>query len=584
MYKSSLRVKALEYLKKREPRRALISLLDLRKLTLLSVLVLLIPNLLNTLAKVVLGRFIYQFLGFEKIIDILTVFSYPKPWARYIKSRKKTPSYFFSVALANVLTKNSQTVVDVGCGTGQLMEVLSRKTNPGNVLGIDKSFLSLLLARRFFTSAKNLLICVDVEDGLPFKSESIDLVLSTDSFHYIKQKSTFLKECFRIVETSGLVVALHIINSTKVVFGNIRGITPRGLSRILVSGGFRHWIFMTNTNLWKRLKDNGLVTLHGSDPASEIENCFAYGFYAGKKAINRSFSLTGSEYGNLKKGQIDFSKDKALLNDLNLESTLNKFNHFIFLSPHLDDVVLSCGLLLEKVASLGKEADVITIFTKASPPPLTKLASEFTQKSGYKNPHRLFEDRKLEDKKALKIFKAKYRHLDYVDAAFRKVDPLRGLPSTRYLSWLIPKLVHVYPKPKKQFSGQVSILDRKLSNTLLKDLKKIVIKVKKTKTLILAPLGIGGHADHVIVRDISRRFGLPVLFWSDFPYNTHEEGMQKFFSEEKGYKEFFKIKDSKAAKKIRAVRRYKSQVPVLFPQGKIPNIPETYYIAEESKI
>ena len=77
---------------------------------------------------------------------------------------------------------------------------------------------------------------------------------------------------------------------------------------------------------------------------------------------------------------------------------------------------------------------------------------------------------------------------------------------------------------------------------------------------------------------------MPVLFWSDFPYNTHEEGMQKFFSEEKGYKEFFKIKDSKAATKIRAVRRYKSQVPVLFPQGKIPNIPETYYIAEESKI
>ena len=185
LHNSNLRKNSLHHLWKRDFQQATKTLLGSRRIILFFLAFFLFPNVINSLIKTLLNRNIYQLLGFENVVKIITPLVYDKPWAWYIMNRKKMPYYFTSLATTNVLMDYKAKVIDVGCGTGQLLHSLSQKIKPQNIFGIDNSFLTLLLARRFFASPNTLLICTDIEKGLPFKERSIDFVLSTDSFHYL---------------------------------------------------------------------------------------------------------------------------------------------------------------------------------------------------------------------------------------------------------------------------------------------------------------------------------------------------------------------------------------------------------------
>ena len=557
MYKDALRIKALKQFKKGAYTKGLMVLFGQRKLISIPAFFLLLHNFFKLS--------FYKILKFDAIVNILVPFSYPKTWGWYIKNRPKMPSYFFSLASTNILKRDTQKVVDIGCGVGQLLGLLTHKTNPQNVFGVDYSFINLLLARRFFASPQSLLICSDIEKGFPFKSDSFDLILSTDSFHYIKNKYLFLKESFRVVKNKGLLAVLHIVNSTKTVFGNVRGITPKKLSRLIRKAGFRQKVFYSNTSMWLSLVNNTQVSLGNSEFLKELKETFAYGFFVGKKKFSASVGLTEKEFKILKKSKINFSGDKELLNDVNLNNII-KYDSFLFLSPHLDDAILSCGLLMERLKTLKKKIKVISVFTRAGDKTFTPQAKNFLANSGYKDANILFAERKKEDKLAIRYFKADYQHLDFVDAAWRESGD-GGV---------------IYKNENEQFSGEISKLDTGITNKII---QKISLEIPRNKkTICLVPIGIGGHADHVIIRSLARNLKLPVLYWSDFPYNTNDKAVKRLLSERGEFERFLVIKVPKKTKKYKAIKFYRSQLSILFQRKRIPEISEVYYAMIDSKL
>ncbi len=582
--KDSLRKKALKFLEEGKDKRATLSLIGFKRRLSLPIFYLLLPNAFNKSVQRIFGRHLYEILGFKRVVRILTHFSYPSAWAKYIQNREQMPSFFTSILAANLLKGKYQKVVDIGCGSGQLLKVLAQKVRPENIIGLDKSFFSLFLARRFFASRKSLLICADVEEGLPFISESFDLVLSTDSFHYLKNKSLFLKESLRTLKPQGVLAALHIVNSTKIVFGNVRGITPKKLSIMLKKAGAKTKLFHSNTEMWESLEGKTALRLDNPRPSADFENAFAYGFFAGKNRLKGSLELSRRELHLFEKAEKNFNMDKELLNELNLKKTCLQYDNFVFLSPHLDDAILSCGLLLEKLGKLGKKVEVVSVFSQASPAPYSQQAKVFMQKSGLGDWERLFAARRKEDIKALNYLKAGARHLNYQDATFRKTRLFIGFPSIQKLSWLLPGLIHVYPGAQNQFSGKVSSLDNSLVAVLKDDLKKRINEQANRQTLLLAPLGIGGHADHVLVRKLVQELGFSTLFWSDFPYNLRSESVDHFFFGEDKFRQYFELKVPKKTKKYQAIGYYRSQIRVLFPNGIIPKISEKYYVSKDFKI
>jgi ubiquinone/menaquinone biosynthesis C-methylase UbiE/LmbE family N-acetylglucosaminyl deacetylase len=540
--------RAVSLLLKGKEGRALLPLLNLR-------LRLLIPFFGLFLTKIS----IYRKLGFSKVIKILTFFSYPKDWARYLVKRKKMPTYLMSKLIKILVREKSTRIADIGCGVGQLLGELKNKAKGQNIFGLDASALNLYFARKFFAPKQTLLICINVEKGVPFKDSCLEAISATDAFHNLNNKSVFIKEASRVLKESGLLALIHTANRQITPFKKIVGIPYFRLSRLLSKYGFRRLRFFSNESLWVQLNRSGSLSLLNNDTQERLAAAFSYCVFAGKQRLPTIAFLSKNDYSELKKEEIDYRWDPGLLDSLKVEKLLTKYQRYLFLSPHLDDAVLSCGMLLGPLR--GRSVQIVSFFTEASPPPFTPQAKSFLASCGFSDAARLFKKRKKEDAEAVEFFGAKFLHFNFVDAAFRKDTTGE----------------HVYKSARQQFSGEIAIKDNLLVSSLAERIRPLISK--REKTLVFAPLGIGGHVDHALVRSAIEQIKADILYWEDFPYNASIQSVNKFFSENKYFSLDFCLDRNNFFWKEKGIKIYKSQMKLLFPNGYIPKIPERYFVS-----
>jgi len=157
----------------------------------------------------------------------------------------------------------------------------------------------------------------------------------------------------------------------------------------------------------------------------------------------------------------------------------------VFLSPHSDDVALSLGAFL-----MWKPSDVhihiVTVFS----------ISECTADNSITNSAIVSSIRKLEDEELIKSLSGdvKGRWLDRQDA------PLR---------------LHI---------SDETVFHSKFTKLDMKEVQHLVSTIKVEYDgfdLIFAPIGLGTHIDHLVVRNAALellRDGFPIVFYEDIPY------------------------------------------------------------------
>lgn len=98
----------------------------------------------------------------------------------------------------------SDRVLDIGCGTGFLLERLSA-THPVEALsGVDPVPQMLAVARRRLSPAVRLR--EGWAEALPFESESFDVAVSCSVFHYIGRPALALREIGRVLRPGGTLI------------------------------------------------------------------------------------------------------------------------------------------------------------------------------------------------------------------------------------------------------------------------------------------------------------------------------------------------------------------------------------------
>jgi len=146
----------------------------------------------------------------------------------------------------------------------------------------------------------------------------------------------------------------------------------------------------------------------------------------------------------------------------------------LLLSPHWDDAALSCWGLLAEPGGL----EVVNVF--AGLPPAGD-AGRWEALAGLADSRERASARAAEDARALAGAGREPRNLPLLDAGFR-TRPLELGPAA---------------------------IDDALTRAL------------PSASRVYAPAGIGGHADHVLVRDYARalaRAGMPVELYAELPY------------------------------------------------------------------
>ncbi len=126
-----------------------------------------------------------------------------KPWLFYIQKR----------IINNIELKDSQKILDIGCGTGDALIYLSKLLNKRKIknvklYGIDISINMLKIAGRKLRGKAALLPIRN--EKTKFKNNNFDCIICTEAFHHFPNQEKALREIYRILKRKGILVIADI--------------------------------------------------------------------------------------------------------------------------------------------------------------------------------------------------------------------------------------------------------------------------------------------------------------------------------------------------------------------------------------
>lgn len=214
--------------------------------------------------------------------------------------------------------------------------------------------------------------------------------------------------------------------------------------------------------------------------------------------------------------------------------------HHVFLSPHFDDAIGSCGGILWRLAQRGGSATVATVFAGPAPAQLSPLAASLHAEWNLED---TAGARRAEDAAACAVLGCSQTVLDYPEAIYR-ADPDGE---------------HLYRDIRSLF-GDLAEADSGLSEAVAASLAELC---GAPDTLVHCPTADGHHVDHTVVWRAGKSLeaqGIPVIFHRSFYYDADKDAESN-----QGLTEMAAdLSDEEAERKLMAFSMYKSQVGALF--------------------
>ena len=117
----------------------------------------------------------------------------------------------------SALIKPGDSVLDVGCGTGEVALVTKSRAKAGKVYGIDPAPEMIATARKKAARKKlDVDFRVGVIEALPFPDSSIDVVTSSLMMHHLPEdlKVRGLAEIYRVLKPGGRLLIADFMRPT----------------------------------------------------------------------------------------------------------------------------------------------------------------------------------------------------------------------------------------------------------------------------------------------------------------------------------------------------------------------------------
>src|SRR5919106_6585166 len=171
---------------------------------------------------------------------------------------------------------------------------------------------------------------------------------------------------------------------------------------------------------------------------------------------------------------------------------------WIYLSPHLDDAVLSAGGLIYEQTKSGVPVEIWTCMS-GFPPELpegeySSFAQSLHREWGFSSAVEGIHIRRQEDQRAAARVGASILHFDFLDCVYR-----RGVNG----EWLYDEISHPPREEDAEIPAQIAAA---VSAHLTRD------------DMLVCQLSVGSHVDHVLVRQAAELLGRPLLYDIDIPY------------------------------------------------------------------
>ena len=169
----------------------------------------------------------------------------------------------------------------------------------------------------------------------------------------------------------------------------------------------------------------------------------------------------------------------------------------IYLSPHLDDVVLSLGGLIWEQTQAGQDVCILTICA-GDPPPgeFSPFAESLHLRWGVGR--EVMAERRTEDIESCRRLGVSYYHLDIPDCIYR------GSPRTGEHLYNSESALWIPVHPDEALL--IEVISGKIREIL------------PSEAALICPLTLGNHVDHRLTRAAAESVGISLQYYADYPY------------------------------------------------------------------
>jgi trans-aconitate 2-methyltransferase len=102
--------------------------------------------------------------------------------------------------------RGDETVLDAGCGSGQVTELLLRRLPRGRVVALDGSPTMIAAARERLGDARTSYVVADLLEPIPVPAR-VDAILSTATFHWIADHDLLFRNLADVLQPGGRLEA-----------------------------------------------------------------------------------------------------------------------------------------------------------------------------------------------------------------------------------------------------------------------------------------------------------------------------------------------------------------------------------------
>jgi LmbE family N-acetylglucosaminyl deacetylase len=219
----------------------------------------------------------------------------------------------------------------------------------------------------------------------------------------------------------------------------------------------------------------------------------------------------------------------------------------VFVSPHFDDVVLSCGGTVAMLIANGVRPTVVTVFGgEITDEAMSTFAKWKHSRWGIESIDDVLDTRRNEEARAAATLGYYARALGFPDAIYR---------GDRYSADL-----ELYAIPNAQETGLEQLIADEVRS----------LPEWTDETVVYVPLAAGDHVDHQIAHEagqIIARAGVTVYAYEDCPYSIHTpSGVTRRVAALGGRigPEVVVTVGASIEQRVEAIAQYTTQVPVIF--------------------
>lgn len=212
----------------------------------------------------------------------------------------------------------------------------------------------------------------------------------------------------------------------------------------------------------------------------------------------------------------------------------------VYISPHLDDAVLSCAGRMWRQAQAAGRVAVVTLFAGAPDPASSFSAYAQELHARWGQPIDAIEERQKEDQEALAFLGVEAVHWHYRDCIYRRTPEGNYAYASEEALW-----DQIHPAEAdliQELAGRIGALP------LVSD------------TALYVPLAVGRHVDHLMARRAAEGCGRALIYYEDFPYAKDPESVEAVLAEGRWTSELVPLSPEGLEAKIAAIARYRSQI------------------------